>query len=90
VLREVTGGAVLAAISLMLLSWGYARAEAQALVPLEYTGFVWAALAGYLLFDEAVTASTIAGTALIVLGCWIATHKTGTPHVPSANLPPAP
>ena len=90
VLRDVTGGAVLAAISLMLLSWGYARAEAQALVPLEYTAFVWAALAGYFWFDEAVTAATIAGTALIVLGCWIATHKSGTPHVPAANLPPAP
>ena len=90
VLRDVSGGAVLAAISLMLLSWGYARAEAQALLPLEYTGFVWAALAGYFWFGEAVTASTIAGTALIVLGCWIATHKSGTPHIPAANLPPAP
>ena len=90
VLRDVTGGAVLAAISLMLLNWGYARAEAQALVPLEYTAFVWAALAGWLWFDEAVTASTLVGTALIVLGCWIATRKSGAPLVPAANLPPAP
>ncbi len=90
VLRDVTGGAVLAAISLMLLSWGYARAEAQALVPLEYTAFIWAALAGWLRFGEAVTASTAAGTALIVLGCWIATRRSGAPHVPAGNLPPAP
>ncbi|MBV1689653.1 DMT family transporter [Novosphingobium sp. G106] len=89
-LRDVTGAAVLAAIALMLLSWGYARAEAQALVPLEYTAFVWAALAGYVWFSEAVTAATIAGTALIVLGCWIATRSPATPTVPAAALPPAP
>lgn len=90
VLRDVIGGAVLAAISLMLLSWGYARAEAQALLPLEYTAFIWAALAGRVWFGEAVTASTLAGAGLIVLGCWIATRRTGEPHVPAANLPPAP
>jgi S-adenosylmethionine uptake transporter len=90
VLRDVAGGAALAAISLMLLSWGYARAEAQVLVPLEYTAFVWAALAGWAWFGEAVTASTVAGTVLIVMGCWIATRRTGEPRVPAANLPPAP
>jgi S-adenosylmethionine uptake transporter len=74
----------------MLLNWGYARAEAQALVPLEYTGFGWAALAGWLRFGEPVTATTLAGTALIVLGCWIATRRPGAPRVPVANLPPAP
>lgn len=65
--------AVLIATSLMLLSWAYARAEAQALVPLEYTGFIWAALFGWLWFDEVVTPATMAGAALIVLGCLIAT-----------------
>jgi S-adenosylmethionine uptake transporter len=89
-LRDASGGAVLAAVSLMLLSWGYARAEAQALLPLEYTGFIWAALAGWLWFDEAVTASTLVGTVLIVFGCWIATRRQGSPKVPPANLPPAP
>lgn len=65
--------AVLIATSLMLLSWAYARAEAQALVPLEYTGFIWAALFGWLWFDEVVTPATLAGAALIVVGCLIAT-----------------
>lgn len=88
-LRDVSGAAVLAAIALMLLSWGYARAEAQALVPLEYTAFVWAALMGWLWFDEAVTATTVAGTGLIVIGCWIATREEA-PAVPAASLPPAP
>jgi S-adenosylmethionine uptake transporter len=39
----IGGAALLAIISLLLLSWAYARAEAQILIPVEYTGFVWAA-----------------------------------------------
>jgi S-adenosylmethionine uptake transporter len=90
VLRDVTAAAALAAIALMLLNWGYARAEAQALVPLEYTAFVWAAVVGWLWFGEGLTAATVTGAALIVLGCWIATRRTHLPHIPAANLPPAP
>lgn len=89
-LREIAAGALLAAIALMLLSWGYARAEAQTLVPLEYTGFIWAALTGWLWFGEAVTAATVAGTALIMLGCWIATRKARAAHMPSTELPRVP
>ncbi len=66
--------AVLAVISLMLLSWGYARAQAQALVPIEYSAFLWAALMGWMWFGEAVTPTTLAGAGLIVAGCWIATR----------------
>lgn len=54
------------------IAFAYARAEASALVPTEYSGFVWAALFGWLFFREAVTWPTLAGTALIVTGCWIA------------------
>ena len=57
--------------ALLLLSWGYARAEAQVLLPIEYTAFVWAALMGWLWFDERLTAPTLVGVALIVVGCWI-------------------
>lgn len=66
--------AVLVTTSLMLLSWAYARAEAQALVPLEYTAFIWAAICGWLWFGERVTPATLAGAALIVTGCLIATR----------------
>ena len=38
----------------MLLSWAYARAEAQRLAPVEYTGFIWAAIFGFLIFAEPV------------------------------------
>lgn len=54
------------------IAFAYARAEASVLVPTEYSGFVWAALFGWLFFREAVTWPTLAGTALIVTGCWIA------------------
>lgn len=74
-LRDILGSAALTVISLMLLSWGYARAEAQALVPIEYTAFIWAALLGWLWFGEAVTPSTVIGVALIVIGCLIAARK---------------
>ncbi|MDG2003725.1 MAG: DMT family transporter [Novosphingobium sp.] len=71
-LKLISLAAVLALIALLLLSWGYARAEAQVLVPIEYTGFAWAALFGWLWFDEVVSPGTVIGAALIVVGCLIA------------------
>lgn len=67
-------GAVLATIALLFLSWGYARAEAQVLVPVEYTGFLWAALMGWMVFGERSGLGIVAGAALIVTGCWIGTR----------------
>lgn len=74
----VVGAAALALISLLLLSWAYARAEAQVLLTVEYTAFIWAALMGWLFFDEKLTLITIAGTLLIVVGCLIAARKPAT------------
>ena len=71
-LRDIAAGSVLSVSALIVLSWAYARAEAQVLVPVEYTGFLWAALFGWLFFGERVTATTVGGAALIVAGCWIA------------------
>nr|WP_143736875.1 DMT family transporter [Erythrobacter tepidarius] len=67
----LVAGALTVAGSLMI-AWAYARAEANVLVPTEYSGFVWAALFGWLFFRENVTLPTLAGTALIVTGCWLA------------------
>jgi len=64
--------AVLAIVSLLLLSWAYARAEAQILIPVEYTAFVWAGAFGWYFFDEAVTWPTVLGTLLIVAGSLVA------------------
>lgn len=73
---DIVISAVLAVVSLLLLSWAYARAEAQILVTVEYTAFLWAALFGWLYFGERVTAATTAGTALIIIGCIIATRRS--------------
>lgn len=69
--------AALAIVSLLLLSWAYARAEAQILLPVEYTAFIWASLMGWWMFDEKLTFATIAGTVLIVAGCVLAARKKG-------------
>jgi S-adenosylmethionine uptake transporter len=69
----------LATISVLMLSWAYARAEAQILIPVEYTAFVWAALFGWLFFSEPLTLWTVAGTALIVAGSLVAARVKPSP-----------
>ena len=64
--------AFLATASLLLLTWAYARAQASYLATTEYTSFLWAALFGWLFFDESVSPFTVAGAAMIVGGCLIA------------------
>jgi S-adenosylmethionine uptake transporter len=65
-------GAVLTVASLFLLSWAYARAEAQILVPVEYSAFVWLTILGAIFYEEALTVTTVLGTVLIVAGSIIA------------------
>ena len=72
----LVASAVLSTGSLMLLGWAYARAEAQVLVPLEYTAFIWAALTGWVVFSEPLTLRTLAGVVLIVAGCLIALRRS--------------
>lgn len=71
--------AVLATVSLFLLSWAYAHAEASYLAPSEFTAFLWASLLGYLVFSEHVGFATLAGAALIVGGCVIAARSASNP-----------
>ncbi|EQB00088.1 S-adenosylmethionine uptake transporter [Sphingobium wenxiniae] len=71
--------------SLALLAWAYARSEAQRLIPVEYSAFLWSALIGWFVFDEQLTFSTVAGALLIVAGCLIAAR-----FKPKASLPNAP
>lgn len=78
--RDIGISAVLSVCGAMLFAWAYARAETQRLAPVEYSGFLWAALFGWIHFGEAVTGATVAGAALIVAGCWIATR--GAPPAP--------
>ncbi|CAH0495188.1 DMT family transporter [Novosphingobium sp. CECT 9465] len=74
--------AALSTGSLMLLSWAYSRAEAQVLVPLEYTAFIWAAIVGWIAFAEPVTLPTLGGVVLIVAGCLYATWRNPDPPRP--------
>jgi S-adenosylmethionine uptake transporter len=71
----IGGAAALATLSLFLLAWAYARAEAQQLVTIEYTAFLWAAALGWAWFGEPLAWQTIAGTVLIVAGCLIVARR---------------
>ena len=82
----IGGGAALAAVSLMLLGWAYARAETQVLVPVEYSAFPWSVLMGRLWFGEPLSAPTVAGAVLIVAGCWWGTRGAVPDHVEQTAL----
>lgn len=60
----------------MLMSWAYARAEAQYLIPTEYTAFVWAIALGWFFFNEPVIWTTLAGGTLIIAGCVVAARSS--------------
>ena len=83
-LVDIAAAAVLASSSLMLLAWAYARAEAQVLVPIEYTAFIWSALMGWWWFAERVTGATLAGLVLIIAGVWLGTRGRVEPITPPA------
>jgi S-adenosylmethionine uptake transporter len=77
----------LAVVSSLLLAWAYARAEAQRLVPVEFTAFLWAAILGAIVFGEKVLPLTIAGAAMIIAGCVIAArgHQVPVPSTEAAS-----
>jgi S-adenosylmethionine uptake transporter len=65
-----------------LMSWAYARAEAQYLISTEYSAFVWAVALGWFFFEESVSVSTVAGAFLIIASCWIAARASARPAQP--------
>lgn len=71
-LPALGGAALLALISLLLLSWAYRRAEAQLLANVEYSALIWAMMWDALLFDKPIRVTTISGGLLIVSGCLLA------------------
>ena len=75
----IVAAAMLAFASLLLLSWAYARAEAQHLAPVEYTSFLWAAILGFLFFAEPVQPFTLVGAAMIVGACLAAATRRPPP-----------
>ena len=67
--------AVMSTAGGLLFSWAYARAEASYLAVTEYSGFLWAAALGWIIFSEAVSLYTAAGAALIVGGGFVAARS---------------
>lgn len=55
----------------MLFAWAYARGEASYLAVTEYSGFIWASICGWVVFNERVSLYTLFGALLIVGGCLI-------------------
>ncbi|MBM89458.1 MAG: EamA family transporter [Gammaproteobacteria bacterium] len=74
---QIALASILGLVSLLMMSWAYARAPANILIPVEYTAFVWAVILGWLVFEETVTITTVIGTLLIVLGCLMAAWQKG-------------
>lgn len=59
-------------LGIQLLARAYAAAEAQALGVLEFTALPWAALFGWLFFDQTVRPQVWLGAAVIVAAClWV-------------------
>jgi S-adenosylmethionine uptake transporter len=79
VVGTIFAAAVLASVSVALLSWGWARAQAHRLLPVEYSAFVWSALAGWWWFGEMPSIWTLGGVVLIVAGVWVGTVGRGAP-----------
>lgn len=72
---KIIAAATLSVTSALFIAWGYRRAEAQKLINLEYSAFIWAAIFGWLFFREPITLATIVGTILIVAGCVLTTRR---------------
>jgi S-adenosylmethionine uptake transporter len=62
------------------------RAAASAVVaPMQYSQILWAALAGHFMFDEAISATTWVGLAVIILsGTYILTSARTQDAAPQA------
>ena len=75
----LVGVTVLSLLGQYLMSWAYARAEAQYLISTEYSAFIWAIALGWLFFDETVSWETLAGATLIILSCWFAARASMRP-----------
>ena len=80
---SIVAAAVLGFGSLMLLSWAYARAEAQYLAPVEYTAFIWAACSASSSSPSRCGRLTLVGAAMIVAACFIAARRTAGRRSPT-------
>ncbi|MBL8288957.1 MAG: DMT family transporter [Rubrivivax sp.] len=66
-----------ATVGLAAITWALRHMEASRLAPVEYTGFLWAALIGYFAFGEVPSLHTAASAVLIALGCLLLLRRGG-------------
>ena len=59
----------LATGGMLCITWAFSHIEASRAAPMEYTGLVWAALLGFLVFGEVPTVWSLSSAALIMVGC---------------------
>ncbi len=65
----------LATGGLLCITWAFSHIEASRAAPVEYTGLVWAALLGFLVFGELPTAWSLGSAGLIMLGCLLLVRR---------------
>ena len=75
----VAAAAAMSFGGILLFAVAYARGPASLLAISEYSGILWAAALGWLMFAEPVAPATIVGAMLIVGGCLYATGTRRTP-----------
>lgn len=72
--------AMMSLAGVFLFAFAYARGEASYLAVTEYSGFLWAAALGWLVFAEPVSPYTLVGALLIVTGCVFAAREKPRPE----------
>lgn len=77
-------------IGVQLMARGYVQLEAQVSAVLEYSALPWAALLGWLVFDEAVAPATAAGAAIIAAACLWGTRPAKPAAINSERPEPIP
>jgi S-adenosylmethionine uptake transporter len=72
---QIVAASLMSTAGVLLFAFAYARGEASHLAVTEYSGFLWAAALGWLMFGEPLSPYTLAGAVLIIAGCLYASRK---------------
>jgi len=73
VLFLITG--LVGGAAIIFFNLAYQKAEASVLTSFEYTGLIWASLAGYLIFNESVDPNVWIGAMIIIFGGLIIVYR---------------
>jgi multidrug transporter EmrE-like cation transporter len=67
----ILGGLALYVISVVFWILALSRVDVSVAYPMLSIGYIVSALAGWLLFSEAVSAARVAGIVIIIVGVWL-------------------